>query len=197
MAYQVTAGPTVEPLTLEEAIQWLKLNEGDDDDVVRALIGAAREYAEAATGRQLLAKTITEYWDHFPVWLNTALTTHYRVMNLGAQPLSSSTVVLSYKAAIGSTYTVFASGNYDVDIVSNPARIVLHENATWPTAVIEANAVKCEYSVGVDIPSNTMNLIRTAMRLLIAFWYENREDMPLKSNVRSADNLLAMCRLSF
>jgi hypothetical protein len=100
-------------------------------------------------------------------------------------------------ATTGGAYTVFASSNYDVDIVSAPARIVLHSNATWPNAVLEANAVKAVYTVGSATPADVAASIRVAMRLLIAFWYENREDMAIKSGVRSADALLSKCRISF
>ncbi len=192
--YSITAA-SFEPVTLKEACDWLKLNMGDDDDVVRALISAAREYAESATSRQLLSKTVTEYWDFFPILY--ANKNDFRVITLGAMPLNSATVTLSYLATTGGAYTVFASSNYDVDIVSTPARIVLHSNATWPNAVLEANAVKAVYTVGSATPTDVAASIKVAMRLLIAFWYENREDMAIKSGVRSADALLSKCRISF
>lgn len=194
--YSITAA-SAEPVTLQEACDWLKLNLGDDDDVVRALISAAREYAESATSRQLLSKTVTEYWDTFPGLYSGWDNYNYRVIYLGAMNLNSATLTLSYLASTGGAYTVFASSNYDVDIVSTPARIVLHANASWPSAALEANAVKAVYTVGSATPTDVLASIKVAMRLLIAFWYENREDMAIKAGVRSADALLSKCRISF
>lgn len=196
IVYSITAA-NAEPVTLQEACDWLKLNKGDDDDVVRALISAAREYAESATSRQLLSKTVTEYWDCFPILYAGRNNYNYRVMYLGAMPLASSSLTLSYLATTGGSYTTFDASNYDVDIVSTPARIVLHSNAAWPNAVLEANAVKAVYTVGSATPTDVAASIKVAMRLLIGFWYENREDMAIKAGVRSADALLSKCRVSF
>ena len=48
------SGPAAEPITLAAAKQFLRVEHGDDDDVIAALIAAARIHVEAATRRALV-----------------------------------------------------------------------------------------------------------------------------------------------
>lgn len=47
-------GPEKEPLTLEEAKRWLKVEHEEEDDIILSLITDAREFIERMTGRALL-----------------------------------------------------------------------------------------------------------------------------------------------
>jgi uncharacterized phiE125 gp8 family phage protein len=191
MTYRIVSGPASEPVTLAEACEWLKLSVGDDDNVVNALIKAARERAEHYTGRHLLTKQIEQYFDCFPVG---------RVIDLGLWPVFGAAITVSYLAVAGTTYTVFADTNYTADRYSNPARIVLGEYKTWPVAANEANAIKLTYSVGDASAADVMETIKTGMRLLIGFWYENREDINTRKNpaeMRSADACFFAAKVFF
>ncbi len=48
--------PAVEPVTLAEAKAYLRVEHGDDDDVIAALIAAARSHVEAQTRRVLITQ---------------------------------------------------------------------------------------------------------------------------------------------
>ena len=58
MSSILLTGPAVEPLTLAEAKEYLRVDTGDDDDVITALIAGARVHVEAQTRRAL----ITQSW---------------------------------------------------------------------------------------------------------------------------------------
>ncbi|GGF53125.1 hypothetical protein GCM10007301_10750 [Azorhizobium oxalatiphilum] len=53
---QRIAAPAAEPLTLAEARDFLRLDQTDGDALVAALIAAARQMVESATGRALMAQ---------------------------------------------------------------------------------------------------------------------------------------------
>ncbi|MDR1943975.1 MAG: head-tail connector protein [Synergistaceae bacterium] len=49
-----------EPISLSEAKKHLRVEFGDDDELIQGLIAAAREYAEGFMNRSLVAKTEDE-----------------------------------------------------------------------------------------------------------------------------------------
>src|SRR5438270_3112905 len=62
----IVNGPAVEPIALADAKQWLKLETSDDDDVVGALITAARLMVEAQIRRMLITQTWRLIYDRWP-----------------------------------------------------------------------------------------------------------------------------------
>src|SRR3954469_22934060 len=51
------AGPAVEPVAVAEMRAYLRLDDGTEDDLVSALVRAARLLVEAASGRQLIEQS--------------------------------------------------------------------------------------------------------------------------------------------
>jgi len=90
-------------------------------------------------------------------------------------------------------------------VTSDPVKIFINNNAlsgiystvSETESAFNAVAMFRLSIVGSATPTDVAASIKVAMRLLIAFWYENREDMAIKSGVRSADALLSKCRISF
>jgi len=60
------AGPAVEPVTLAEMRAYLRLDDDAEDELVAALIKAARLVAEAACGRQLVEQSWRLTLDRWP-----------------------------------------------------------------------------------------------------------------------------------
>lgn len=192
MAYKVTSGPATEPITLGEAKAWLKIHEdvSDDDELIRGLIASARKWAEHGTGRALLTQTVQEVYDDMS----------QRCFELSIAPVASVTS-FEYRDSAG-TYQTWASTNYTVDDISEPARLVINNTTTipylptWPYRY--PNMIRITYVAGKTVPADVDANIKTAMLLQIGLMYENREDMPLGKDVntiaRSAWNLLALSR---
>lgn len=56
--FSAPTGGYVEPITLDEAKNFLKVDFSDDDDLIKDLITGVREESERYTGRSFVAKTI-------------------------------------------------------------------------------------------------------------------------------------------
>ena len=181
MTYTVTSGPASEPLTTSEAKNWLKVDASTDDTLIDSLIKAARIYAERYTGRALYTQTIKEYYD---CWDS--------VLRLSFSPVQSITSV-KYLDTSGVLQTVDSS-DYTTDLISRPARIAPNPDYSWPTLGAYPNAVEVTYVAGATTTGAIPDTIKTAMLLIIAFWYENREDIPISGSndpkIRSAHTLL-------
>jgi uncharacterized phiE125 gp8 family phage protein len=67
MKLKLITPPGVEPVTLDQARQHLRIDDDitSDDDLIEALISAAREHAEHITGRSFITRTLEAALDSF------------------------------------------------------------------------------------------------------------------------------------
>lgn len=164
MYLELTTAPDSEPISLAEAKAHLHVDDAAEDDLITRLIVAARNWAEEATGRQLIEADWTLWLDAFPV----------EGIVLPRPPLSAVTKV-SYVATSG-VLTVLAAANYQVSEGAEPGIIWPAYGKTWPATRPQRQAVKIEYTAGygetaADVPAT----IRQAMFLLIGHYYKYRE----------------------
>jgi len=164
----VTA-PTVEPVSLADAKTHLRVDDDDSNDLIVALIGAARQHVETVTGRALCTQTWDVLFDEFPdddpLWLPKA-------------PLQSVTSV-GYIDGNGATQT-WSSANYTVDAPAGPhaqrGRIYPNYGGLYPLTQAIPNAVTVRCISGYGSTAATVpGPIRAAMKLLIGHWFESRE----------------------
>lgn len=177
MGLSLVTAPVVEPITRTEAKLHLRGPDSADDDLVSALIVAAREHVENITRRRLVQQT----WDYtlaeFPIG----------DILLPNQPVSSVTSV-NYVTTAGTTAS-FSSGaspdvpSYDVVTDGPRTRVFPKYNVSWPITRLHGNAVTVRFVTGYD-PNNASPLdyaanvpsdIKQAMYLIIGDLYENRE----------------------
>jgi uncharacterized phiE125 gp8 family phage protein len=174
MALSLITAPGLEPISLDEARSQVR-NTGavDEDDLLVALIAAARFHAEAVTGRQLLEATWELQLDEICG----------DVLPLPRSPLRAITSI-SYLDTGGVAQT-WAAANYQVDAPAGPfasqGRIAPIPTATWPLAGSGyLNAVRIRFTAGYGTtPEEVPEAIRQAMRLMIGAWYSHREDFIL------------------
>jgi uncharacterized phiE125 gp8 family phage protein len=199
MAYKVTTGPTIEPITLAEAKAWLKIHPdvSEDDELINSLVASARTWAERNTGRALLTQTIQEVWDCWQRCFELSIGPLITV-----SPATSGVTLFEYR--VGGSYLTWAASNYTVDDVSNPGRVVVNPTAAIPNTSDTygyPNVVRITYTVGHATAEVVDPNIKTAMLLQLGMMYENREDMPLGKSAspvaRSAWALLALSRLNW
>ena len=136
-AWALTTPPTLEPLTVDEAKQQLRIDNDADDAAVDRRLKSARSQAETYLMRGLLTQTWTYAQD---VWSDEILLPM-------AAPLASVTSVKYYDAS--GTLTTLATTVYLADLLSEPGRVVLKPAQTWPA--LQANrvlAVEIVYVVG-------------------------------------------------
>lgn len=158
------AGPAVEPVTTLAMRDYLRLDDAAEDDLVAALVKAARLLVEAACGRQLIEQSWRITLDRWPA---------SRAVLLPLSPLIRVARVRVYDAAgVG---TDLAASLYRADIVSDPPRVIVESGAPEPGR--SAQGIEIDVVVGfgpaaADVPAP----LAQAVRLLVAHWFENRGD---------------------
>ena len=165
----VVTASTAEPIPIDTAKRFLRVEIPDDDILIQSFISAARQYIENKLDRTLLNTTWRLTLDDFPDGNGGIL--------LPRPPLSSATTNLSvtYLDANGNS-TTYASSNYQVDVYSEPGRIYPGYGLTWPDARDVPNAVTVQFVAGYGATYGTVPAgIRAYMLRVIAEMYENRE----------------------
>lgn len=169
ISYSVTSQPSVEPLTAAEAKTHLRVDTSDDDTYIATLIVAARKWVEEMGNLALITQTIAQKFDCF-----SANAGYIELAKSPVQSISS----IAYVDENGDTQT-WASANYQVDIVSEPARIMPVYGVSYPSTRVQLAPVTITYIAGFGAAgSNVPAPIIHAMKLLIADMYEARENQP-------------------
>jgi uncharacterized phiE125 gp8 family phage protein len=176
LKYKVTTQVQTEPISLETARDQLRLDTygsppvHEDDDLVTALITAAREWCELYLKRALAKQIVTAVSDSF--------LTVGSVLTLPLTPIQSIDSI-TYVDTNGATQTL-ATSVYTFDEFNN--EIVLKYGQRYPATRCEANAVIITYTAGhTDGQSPDNNPcpkpVTQAMLLTIGHLYEHRESV--------------------
>ena len=168
----VIAPPAFEPLTLPEVKVWLRLDADytAEDDLLRGLIQAAREWAEHYTQRAFVERTIE------------VTGTLVGVVGIGT-PLGPIAEVVSVTLA-GTTLPAEDYYRRDGDLDD---MVYLLQRTTAAPLVLRAK-------VGtVTDPAQLPACLRAAMQLCITEWWEKRGDS-VRSKPTAAENLLNSLR---
>jgi len=186
--FNISSAPAVEPLSASETKTFLKVDSSDEDTLIDTLIKASRQLIEREYDVALITQTLDFKFDDFPIIEHC--NPDGAIIPL-VRPIQSVTYI-KYNDTDGNEQT-WSSSLYtvDADDQREQARIVPAYDEEYPETRIEINAVTvravCGYGdAATDIPEN----IKLAMLMQIAFWYENREDMPLKMMGRTTRQLL-------
>ena len=153
--------PVIEPLTLIEAKAFMRVDHGDDDDVITALIAAARVHVEAMTRRALLAQTWRFVLDAWP-----------RDGRFAPRIAPLRDLVAARVFDADGTARDIDGESFVVDPASNAIAapcfaLPVPGRATAGIAL----DVRCGYGAEAgDVPAD----LRQAIRLLLAHWYDNR-----------------------
>jgi len=168
-----TAPPAKEPLDLQSLIEWQRLpcSADEPEPGLPGLLAAAREQVENRTGLSLM----TQQWRlTLDRWPSSGIVRLPRgPLWLGGSPVALA-VAIAYTDADGGAQTLDAA-DYLIDAESRPPRIMPAYGLSWPSLRAQMNAVRITYSAGVDDPDDVPQTLRTAIRMLLAHWYENRE----------------------
>lgn len=163
----LATAPAVEPVTTTEAKSQLRVDFTDDDTLIAALITAARQMVENITRRALVTQTWDLFLDAFP---------GERFIEIPLPPLQSITSVTYYDDA--DVVTTFASTSYYVDTKREPGRIVLRDDASWPSATLRgANGVAVRFVAGYGLAVAVPQAIKQATLLIVGDLYEHRENV--------------------
>lgn len=171
----VNTEPTVEPVTLAQVKLALRLdaNDSTEDDYLDILIETARRTLEIWMNRTFVQTTYILYLDVNPAQLPDQTICLQRPPIFATDPVTS----IQYVDNSGDTQTVDSSV-YTVDNKSEPGRIVLAFNQSWPASRSQIQQYLVTYLAGyeeADDVADIPNWIRQVMYLLISNYYENRE----------------------
>jgi uncharacterized phiE125 gp8 family phage protein len=168
MALVMTAAPAVEPISVAEAKAHSRVDVADEDALFTSLILAARVFMERSLSLALITQSWSYYLDHWPRSFTVALP---------LSPVQAVTAVTVHDVDGGAT--VVDSESYAVDVLSQPARLVLQGGL--PSVVTRRlNAFEIAFTAGYgDTSADVPAPIRQALILLVAHWFEHREPVVL------------------
>lgn len=170
MSLQLISPPQVEPVSLAEVKQYLRLDLSDasQDDVLAGLIVAARSWAETYTARRFITQTWQLGMDFFPGYIDLKLSgskvsspfvSGSNAVLVGIRyaivlpfPPIQSIVSFTYLNANGTTTVMDPATDYVTDMASNPARLTPIFGQMWPVARVVVNAVQVQFSCGYAQP---------------------------------------------
>ena len=161
MSSILLSGPAVEPVTLDDAKAFLKVDDSAEDGLITTLIGAARLHVEGVTGKALLAQNWRVVLDDWP---------EAGVVKLPVSPLISVT---------GITATDDNGGSHDIALaqfLSEPDRLVVPRVVVGMPVLQERQGLEIDYVAGfgtepADVPAD----LRQALLGLVAHWFEHRD----------------------
>ena len=161
-----TTAPTVEPVTADELVEYLRTPDGAEDKrTLTRLEKTAREWVEKVISRSLITQQWEMAFDGLPSGIE---------IELRRGPLISVESVKSYST--GDVETVFSSSLYTTDVPGS--RIWLKEGVSWPSDMRDFRSLVIAYTAGYGAAgSNVPEEIRHAIMMLAGFLYENREAM--------------------
>ena len=156
--------PAIEPLTLADVKNWLKVTDGADDLLLQTLIASARLAVEAATGRLMISQQWRLTLDAWPTG---------GAVDLRLMPVRS---VLAVRVMdVSAAFKDIPATLYALDAADDRARLIF--NAAPPAPACAYGGIQIDLVAGYgDAAAAAPEPLRLAMRQLIAFWHANRGD---------------------
>jgi uncharacterized phiE125 gp8 family phage protein len=187
-----TTAPPAEPITLDELKDYLRIDTTTHDDQLTTLITTCRLWVENVIHRALVEQTWKYYLDAWP-------SDGKDYFEIPLPPLQSITAI-KYTISTGAKET-WHEDYYEVDIDSEPGRIILAYDATWPTDTLHPkNPIEVEFVCGYekdetaspdDYAANIPDAIKHAIMLHAEILYDRPPETNIKVLCDRRDSLLA------
>lgn len=164
MALFRTVDPAVEPVTLAEAKAHLRVAHDAEDGLIAALIRAARDEVERATGLALITQNWRLVLDDWPQSDTATIHRH---------PVTEILSVTTYGAE--GEAAVLDPDAYLLDPHERPARLHFSEK---PATHRVMNGIEIDFAAGFgEAGTDVPDLLKRAILVLVAHWYEFRADV--------------------
>lgn len=159
--------PAVEPVTLAEAKAHCRVDTSTDDAYLSALIRSAREWCEAYCDETFVHTQYRMTLDSFPVEIE-----------LPRPPMATAgtctAVVVTYTLENQSTAALSTTA-YRVDRDATPGVLRTLYNGSWPSHLLDYNAVSVTWWGGRDGDAASVpQRFKSAVLWLVGMWYERR-----------------------
>mgnify|MGYP003629958310 FL=1 len=156
-----------EPITKDEAKDYLRVSNSADDTYIENLISTARQTIEKDTNTSLVLNSYVEYLDRFPTANGGIIE-----LQVAGDVVGTGLPTITYMSADSVTHDVTLTLNTDFVMAEYRGRPRLQPINEWATARDLIGSVKITYSVqppnGIPLP------LKQAMYLLISHFYDNR-----------------------
>jgi uncharacterized phiE125 gp8 family phage protein len=161
MALFRTVPPGAEPLTLAECKAHLRISQDGEDALIAGLVRAAREEVESHTGVAMIDQDWRLALDAWPA---------SGIVTIPRHPVKQILSVTLYGR--DGEASLMDPGSYRLDGLSRPARLRVEDR---PAPGASLNGIEIDFRAGFgeagpDVP----DLLKRAMLLLVAHWYEFR-----------------------
>jgi len=164
-SYSVHTAATTPIFTTAQAKEILKVDVSADDTIIDNLVQAATESCQEYTNRYFIDTILIMKADNWK-----------EINTLYKSTVSSVTHIKYYDNT--DTEQTWASSNYIVDTNSQPCRIGLAVNKSYPVLSDRINAIEVKYTVGYGTASTDVpEAVRTAISLTFGNWYANRQSV--------------------
>lgn len=190
MRFQLSAAPTLEPVTEAELISHSQLGELPDDQLMaaRAMIVAARQWVENRLSRQLVTATWIAHLDTF----------HEVIEIRNKLPIKTISSIKYYDST--DVQQTLSSSLYQADLISEncPPRIESISGQSWPLTYDRMNAVAITFTAGYGATAESVPLgIRHAILMLAGTWFEHRENEVIGTITSKVQTGVEMCLQPF
>jgi len=179
-----TVEPSIEPVSVQAAKNYARIDTDADDDVIRALITAVRQQIERTANRALITQTRRVQLDSWPK-------DDVGIVRLPFAPLQSVSWVQYYDQT--GTLTTWAASNYNVDTDSTPGTVERKDGIVWPSVEFRGSPIRISYVCGYGASEDSIpQPLRVAIMAGVLDLYEHREtnaEYAVKEN-RAVANLI-------
>jgi uncharacterized phiE125 gp8 family phage protein len=156
-----TVDAAVEPVSVAEARQHLRIGHESEDALIAGLIRAARQEVEQTTATAMINQTWRLVLDDWP---------RQETVLLRRTPVREMLSVTIFDA--DGAGSVLAPEHYQLDGTSAPARLHF---AKRPPPGLALNGIEIDFAAGYgEAGTDVPDLLKRAMLMLVAHWYEFR-----------------------
>jgi uncharacterized phiE125 gp8 family phage protein len=166
--------PAVEPVSLAEVKEHLRVDGPDEEPLIVALITTARLTIEHLAGLALVTQRWAVLLDAWP---------DASAIELPVAPVASVDAIRVYDEA--DLASVIDPAEYFADLASRPARLVRRGQLGWPAPGRVANGIEIELTAGFGAtPEAVPETLRWAMLMLVGHWFETRAAVEANTQLR-------------
>ncbi len=199
MTYRVsiTTPPAAEPVTLQEAKLFLKIDHDAEDTLISAILAAARESAEKYLQLALITRKASVFMDDWPAhdatpwWDGMREGIAARSIKEITMPLAPLQNIDAIRIHNDSGFSVMEANQYFCDTADVPGRIVFKTDTALPEPERIANGIEIAFTAGYgDTPDHVPASIRQGILKLTAHLYTYRGDNPDAAITASGAHIL-------
>ena len=166
MSLKLLTAPAIEPVSLSDARDYLRVIGLDEDNLILSLIKGARQWCEEYCNSAFVNQT----WE---LWLDTWPSDN--VIKLERPPVSAINSVKYYDTA--NVEATITAADYFANYKTYPANLSLAYGKAWPaTSLRPYNGIVVNFTTGYGVnASDVPDSIRTAIKMLVSHLFETRQ----------------------